>query len=519
VLAIPVRLLERLRKREPGLVIGSVVFAFHTLIGISHGGPVAVPDVSAYLAVSQWFYGGILPENLAFHPGYGVLLAPFGWLTGEHLHSAALVTNGVLAALCIPLAVRLATAFGANSKTQWVTAVLTAVSPSLSVSSRIAWPETLLVLLLLGTALLIHNRLWDRAGAVAGLAVAVHPRATVLAIALVLLALSDRQKTTKLLQGLLPSLAMTAGLLTVTDTWPLMRIHAATSFGSGPGPIATFMGQWLAFVVATGGIAALGLGVALWSVPRRHRCDAKAFLGVSAVGMFVLGAWTLAGSDRVDTLLYGRYIAPWTLLLAVVGLVTITTSNLGRFACIAILASTIVASIVCIAAASETSEPARRIMTLELGVFWALLNENLVLILISAAVLGCLSILSLRRGAVIPLIFLGLISVSSTWVDHRHLQAVGRVSEGQVTAAKSLPDEAICLAHDISTKRYSMWLYRLELPLIEHQRVNLGTGSVPCGNYVIAGVDALKFCNGAEMIAKEPRASWGLWTYPPKGCG
>jgi hypothetical protein len=235
--------------------------------------------------------------------------------------------------------------------------------------------------------------------------------------------------------------------------------------------------------------------------------------------MFVLGAWTLAGSDRVDTLLYGRYIAPWTLLLAVVGLVTITTSNLGRFACIAILASTIVASIVCIAAASETSEPARRIMTLELGVFWALLNENLVLILISAAVLGCLSILSLRRGAVIPLIFLGLISVSSTWVNHRHLQAVGRVSEGQVTAAKSLPDEAICLAHDISTKRYSMWLYRLELPLIEHQRVNLGTGSVPCGNYVIAGVDALKFCNGAEMIAKEPRASWGLWTYPPKGCG
>jgi len=519
VLAIPVRLSERLGDRAPGLVVGSVVFAFHALIAISHGGPVAVPDVSAYLAVSQWFHGGILPENLAFHPGYGVLLAPFGWLPGEHLHSVALVTNGVLAALCVSLAVRLATAFGGNSKTQWVTAVFAAVSPSLSVSSRIAWPETLLVFLLLGTALLIHNRQWDRAGAVAGLAVAVHPRAIVLAIALILLALSERQKTIKLFKGLLPSLAMTAGLLTVTDTWPLMRIDAATSLGNGPGPIATFMGQWLAFVAATGGIAALGLGVALWSVPRRHRCDAKAFLGVSAVGMFVLGAWTLAGSGRVDTLLYGRYIAPWTLLLAVVGLVTIMNSNLRRFACTAILASTIVASIVCLVAASETSEPARRIMTLELGVIWSIFDGRLVPTLIVAGLMGSLSVAWLSRSTVVPLIFLGLVSISSTLVNHLHLHDVGRVSEGQATVAQLLPDEAICLAHDISTKHYSMWLYRLELPLIEHQRVNLGTDEILCGSYVIAGMDALKFCNGAEMIAKEPRASWGLWTYPPEGCG
>jgi hypothetical protein len=158
-------------------------------------------------------------------------------------------------------------------------------------------------------------------------------------------------------------------------------------------------------------------------------------------------------------------------------------------------------------------------MTLELGVFWSLLNQDLVLILISVTALGCLSILISRRGAVIPLILFGLIAVSSTWVNHRHLQAVGHISEGQVTAAKAVPDEAICLAHDISTKSYAMWLYRLELPRIEHQRVDLGTGAVPCGNYVIAGEDALNFCNGAEMIAKEPRANWGLWTYPPEGCG
>ena len=513
------RLLETIRRRTPGLLVGSTAFVFHIFIGLLHGGPVAVPDVSAYLAVSQWLYGGLLPENLAFHPGYGLLLAPFGWLSGEYLHSTALVVNGAIAALCVPVGVRLATMFGADQRTQWVSAIFIAASPCLALSSRIAWPETLLTLVLLSTTVLVHNRRWDWAGALAGLVVVVHPRTIVLAIALLLVAFGDRDKLIRLVQGLIPSLGLTAGLLTVTDTWPVARIYNATTLDTGPDPIATLMGQWLAIVAATGGIAALGFYIALRSVPWHHRCDAKAFLGVSALGMFLLGAWTLAGSGRVDTLLYGRYIAPWTLVLTLVGLVAITKSNVGRSSCVVILISVLVAVTVCLAAASETSEPVRRIMTLELGIFWYGLNENLNFILLSVALVGCASILSFRRGPLIPLIILGLIAIPSTWVNHQHLHNVGQIAEGQVTSAKLLPDQTVCLAHDVSSKHYSLWLYRLYLPKIEHQRVDLQKGTAPCGNYVIAGTEALKFCEGAEMITKEPRASWGLWTYPTQGCG
>lgn len=513
------RLLEPLRGRPPGPLVGSIVFVFHICVGLVHGGPVAVPDVSAYLAVSQWFHGGILPADLAFHPGYGLLLAPFGWLEGEHLHSAALLINGAFAALCVPIGVRLATMFGADRRTQWLAAILIAISPSMALSARIAWPETLLTLVLLGTAVLVHKCRWDWAGALTGLVIAVHPRTIVLALALLIVATGDRDKVIKLLRGLIPTVMLTAGLLTITGTWPGARVYNAIALDSGPDPVSTLMGQWLAFVAATGGIAALGFFTALRSTIRRRRCDAKAFLAVSALGMFFLGAWTLAGSSRVDTLLYGRYIGPWTLALALVGLTAIRKSKIERSLCAAMLVSAISAVTFCLAAANQTSEPVRRIMTLELGILWSLLGENLNFILLSAGVISCLGILSFRRGPLISLIILGLIAVPSTWVNHRHLHNVGQIAEGQTAAASALPLEATCLAHDISAKHYSLWLYRLELPEVEHKRVNLASGAAPCGNHVIAGTEALKFCDAAEMVIKEPRANWGLWTYPTQGCG
>tara|TARA_Y100000590_G_scaffold228100_1_gene257434 strand:- start:676 stop:2199 length:1524 start_codon:yes stop_codon:yes gene_type:complete len=503
----------------PGVTVGLVTLIFHLIIGITHGGPVAVPDVSAYLSVPQWIYGGILPDDLAFHPGYGLLLAPWGWLSGEQLHSVALLTNGFLAACCVPLAVRFAVTLGANRQIQWLTASLVAVFSALSSGSRIAWPETLIIALLLGTALLIQREDWRRAGALVGLGLAVHPRLAVLVASLILLALTHRRTLVPVLQGLLPTSFATAGVLTVTGTWQFMRVSSATSFDNSSNAVATLMGQWLAFVGATGGLAALGLGSALAAIPRQRRCDMKAFLALSALGMFLLGGWTLAGSARVDTLLYGRYIAPWTLCLALVGLVALSKSQVGRFASSATVAVTGIALIVCLAAVSETFEPSRRIMTLELGILWSLFDNRLVPILTVAAALGIIGILSIKRGMLISTFLLIAVSVSSTWVNHQHLHKVGQISQGQVTAAKALPEATTCLAHDSSSKHYAMWLYRLELPAVQHQRLDLSAGSTPCGSYVIADIDALKSCEGAQMIIQEPRASWGLWQYPSEGCG
>ena len=82
-------------------VTGVVVFVFHLATAISHGGPVAVPDVVVYLSYAQWLNGGVLPTDPAFFPGYGLLLAGFGGLSGATLHTAAGIVNGLFASMIV----------------------------------------------------------------------------------------------------------------------------------------------------------------------------------------------------------------------------------------------------------------------------------------------------------------------------------------------------------------------------------------------------------------------------------
>ena len=96
--------IEGQRYGAPSGLVLTVVIAtalHHVIVGVLHGGPVAVPDVSAYLSVSQWVHGGDLPSPLPFFPAYGLLLSPFGFLSGASLHSVALGFNGLCAAASI----------------------------------------------------------------------------------------------------------------------------------------------------------------------------------------------------------------------------------------------------------------------------------------------------------------------------------------------------------------------------------------------------------------------------------
>jgi hypothetical protein len=135
------------------------------------------------------------------------------------------------------------------------------------------------------------------------------------------------------------------------------------------------------------------------------------------------------------------------------------------------------------------------------------------------ALVVILSVSAAQRGSMIPLTVFFLIAVSSTFVNHFRLHEVGAIADGQVTAASVLPADAECLSHDATTKSYALWLYRLELPDIRHERVNLQGGATPCGRYVIATPDATVSCTNVELLADEPRAQWGLWRYLDEGCG
>ena len=72
--------------RTPEILIAAVTITVHLLIAVTHGGPVALPDVSAYLSYGQYLHGGYLIDPTPYFPGYGLAHALFGNLPGPQLH-------------------------------------------------------------------------------------------------------------------------------------------------------------------------------------------------------------------------------------------------------------------------------------------------------------------------------------------------------------------------------------------------------------------------------------------------
>ncbi len=490
----------------------------HSVVALLAGGPVAVPDVSAYLTYSQWLYGGVLPENIPYFPGYGLLLAPFGWLDGSELHTAALLVNGFCAGAAILLTRKAVYQLGCQQWVQFAAPTLAMLFPAAALASRTAWPEMLIGLVVVALFVLLLDGRWILTGLIAGLVLSVHPRMSALVVGCVAAALCHRSLK-RLLVGLTPGLLVTATILTVTDAWPDSRIQAAQTIGDGISPIVTTSGQWLALAAGTAGLSVYGLVWIVVSFRRGDTTSAHVFLAVSAIGMLLLGGWVLAGSSRVDTILYGRYMDPWALPLTIVALAALSAANNQKVAAIFASTLSLITATVCFTASSTGIGPARTIMTLSLGSLWQLMEGKLALVVVAATAITLVGISLTFRNLYLTTALAFLLSVSGTAVDHVRLHQVGQVADGQVTTAKLVPRGVECLAHDQSAKSYALWLYRLELPQLHHHRVHIGAEEIPCQGYVIATSDTLERCEGALLLGKEPRADWGLWKYPMSGCG
>lgn len=518
------------RDKKILLTLGCVTVAAHFLIAVTHDGPVAVPDVPAYLSISQWVMGSQLVPDLPFHPGYGLILAPFGWLSGDQLHTAALLVNGLLAVGAIVLTARITQLLAAPRWVVLLCATLAAVHPSVSLGSRVAWPEPLLAVLLLGIFVeFVSKRTtrWPLIGVLTSFGVLVHPRAITMVGAALLGALFVG-KFRSLSLGLLPGLGISLLLLQLTDTWQTARLSALVGGGVGPSGLEVAAGELLAISAATAGLAAVGVVLGLESMRRNKRGNevhvAANFMFVSFAGTLFLGAVSLAGGARLDVLLYGRYIDPWTLPLMLLGTWSLIQQPLskGKAALLVFLISC--SAIIVLTAQREPLGDARRIMALSLGGLWGALNNQIVSIVVMAATIAILGLLTASIGnrmrVVAPLAATLVIAFVSSVSDHLYLDRVGDVAAGQVTTAALLPASQACLSHDLdSSKPYAIWLYRLQLPDVRHQHVDLSKGDVPCGSYVIAGEKTLSDCDGARLVGVEPAARWGLWRYPVHGCG
>ena len=644
----------------------------------------AVPDIPAYLGFAQWAGGsGLALSDAPFQPGYGLLIAPLvaaahvfnlgisgisgvsgmAGVSGESVHHMALVVNALAATAAVVVAGRLGWVASSRRWVAWVAGLLAALHPSMSSASRIAWPETVLALVVLACALAVATasaRAWMWAGLLASLAVALHARMIVLVTAVVLAALLyriDRRQWRALAMGVLAGGIVTAAALTFTGTWPTQRVGEATQLDRGLEPIATVAGQLLALGGGTVGLGLVGLiaglAVAISRVRRPPGCSIKptplrklsdpaedhagvgnlsatptlpcpemtpeqssetshstspptnppkcprkrlrigptsspantaltasgslqtanaalVFVALGALGTVLVGGWTLTGSERADAVLYGRYVDPWAVPLAIVTLAWIVAvaqdphrnrrsnmaaagstsgrasdcatdcasgsvpgsaprSALGIVLITAIAAVSACAVIVVVAGGYDA--PARRIMILSFSLWWTWFGSHLSAVALAAlgctllgAVLVAVALRGSRTALGVLLATVLALGAVITVSNHRRLAEIGEVASGQVTAASEVgqavaDDGLTCLAHDsVSVPDYALWLYRLEVPQIEHARVQLQAGDRPCSELVIAHDSLAERCANARQITNEPAAAWALWQLPERIC-
>jgi hypothetical protein len=489
-----------------------------------------VPDVSAYLSVPQWIWGGVLPQQIGFFPGYGLLLSPLGWLPGSTLHTSALMLNGVCAAACVIILGRFARNLGLPNKYVPGVWLLASLHPSMALASRIAWPEFVLVLIVSAIAVLIQGhqvQRWRIAASLSCISLTIHPRSIVIVLAFIIVAFLAKQLKAALV-GFIPTLVIPIAALTVTGSWPGSRISAAADDTSWLGTLAVGFGQIGALGAGTCGLAIVGavIGVKQLKTPITGvlKDPAAAFLAIGAAGMVILGGIVLTGGNQADVFLYGRYIDLWAVPLSVLGICCIHRRALTLKTALASLFISLSGLLVAMLCSSAVEGPPRRIMSLSLGSVWQLFDGRLLPTTLVGASLVLLLGFGISKNTYCRLtpvlLSLLLLSGSSTYLDHLHLANVGRIADGQVTTTGLLPENTVCLAYDsTSAKSYALWLYRLELPGIKHKRIRLSESERPCGSYVIAGTKALADCRGATLLGSEPRADWGLWEYPETGCG
>lgn len=495
-----------------------------------------MPDIPSYLQFAYVMDEGARTSSSVYHPGYGILLSPLTLIgiSGLGLHQGALVLNALLAGLCVCLAASFASRLGASARLSAVCSVVAALYPALSAASRIAWPETLICVSVLGSAILAHDQTPPKnffLGFLSGLLFCIHPRAIVLTAAFVVLAAATPSKRLRVLLIFGGSLGwlVSATLLFQTGTWQGTRVKAAWDSTSIFNIAASAVGQIAAAAISTVGLAFLGallsFGTIVQILRRRSRFDGMAashvYLGVGVLFMVILGGVVLAGSQRIDTVVYGRYIDPWVLpltIIAIVGLnnesaaVHLARASYGLTACFIVMA----------VAMRGVEEPARRIMTLSTGWVWAITDRATAFTLLGAGVVGVAVVVTQRvpgMAAVVLSAALVFGSAVSTVANHIHLSEVGDIAKGQASTAVFVPETVSCLAHDVAaTKPYAPSLYQLALPRLQHQRVDLAAGEQPCSSYLVAGFDVRDRCQNARLIAKEKRGEWGLWHYPIGDC-
>ena len=338
-------------------VLVVLTVAVHAGLAVHMRTPVIHADEYGYLMGAHYMARGGLATAKPFSPGYSLLLVPLWWLSDSAatVYRWTLGINAVLAGLTTLLLFRLARRLlpGGGTLTWAAAAAVTAAYPALLLWSDLAVSENLLVpgfvllcLLLLRACERPTVARWLLVGAEMGLLSWVHERAVVLAVVGSAVALHRLRPWHRHLEALTTfgsSLALTlAGGVALShfvtadtpghelpDTGSSASglIHRVTS-GSGLAHMAgELAGQGLYLLVGTAGLLCLALAVLAarrpsrgWMAPLPRPLPIFLLLVLAAEA--VLAAVYLATGDRIDDVIYGRYIEafiPPALLVGALG--------------------------------------------------------------------------------------------------------------------------------------------------------------------------------------------------------
>lgn len=324
-------------------VLVVLTVAVHAGLAVHMRTPVIHADEYGYLMGAHYMARGGLATAKPFSPGYSVLIIPLWWVSDSAatVYRWTLEINALLAGLTTFLLFRLARRLlpGAGSMAWAGAAVVVSAYPALMLWSDLAVPENLLVPgFVLLCLLLLRARehptvlRWMLVGADTGLLSWVHERAVVLAVVGTVVALATLRPWRVHLDALTTygsalALTLAGGVALshyVTADTPghqladtgssasglIQRVTSGSGLAHMGGELA---GQGLYLLIGTAGLFCLALAVLAsrrrlggWASP--PPAPLPVFLLLVLGAEVVLAAVYLATGNRIDDVIYGRYV-------------------------------------------------------------------------------------------------------------------------------------------------------------------------------------------------------------------
>ncbi len=361
------------RRFGPWGLVGAVVLV-HLVIAAQSVGPMYLFDEVGYLGSANVIAGDGLDWSLcgsSYSVGYPAALAPLWWLPLEPVvlfQIAAYVSAAIGAAVMWPASV-LARRFGATRAMALLIGALVTLVPARALLDNYVIAENPLTLLVAWSAVLAwriadEDRLRDAVlfGITTGLAATVHSRAIpFVAVAVVWMVARWVVKASTVRSAL--ATAVPAIILSVVG-FLAQRAMGSTIFASDdrvgdlvggvtPAGIAkVILGQGFTQVVSWSLLTVLGF-LACATFARRalssHRrlgvATAWWWLGTMTVAQAAFFIGVLAASEdlntRLDIPLFGRYLDPFVVPIAILGATTLWTKTFKRLPTVALVLSAV----------------------------------------------------------------------------------------------------------------------------------------------------------------------------------